>query len=113
MTRRALDQMVADIAFARVNAIRQGRRTAVVLQAGGTYEIRSQDTTGTWTTLKTVVLVNEFPGIAFGGDVTNLEFSSRGLLMTAIAGDGFIKVFRSATRDSVFISPAGRVYRAF
>ena len=113
MTRRALDQLVSDIAFARLNAVQQGRRTTVGLQSGGTYVVRSLGTDDTWTTLKTVNLTNEYPGVAFGGDVTTLEFSSRGLLMTAIVGDGFIKISRAATRDSVFISPAGRVYRAF
>jgi prepilin-type N-terminal cleavage/methylation domain-containing protein len=112
-TRRALDQLVADISYARLLAVQQGKRTAVVIDDDGSYVINVSDNAGGWVTLKAVELNDEYEGVAVEGDLAALEFSSRGLLMTELASDGFIKIVRNGVRDSVFVSPAGRVYRAF
>ncbi len=112
-TRRALDQLVADIAYSRLMAVQQGRRTAVVIQDDGTYSIRALDESGSWVTVKTVDLRAEYPGVTVGGGLMNLEFTSRGMLNGTSSSDGFVKVSRASVRDSVFVSPAGRVYRAY
>lgn len=112
-TRRALDRLVGDIAYSRLIAVEQGRRTAIVIQDDGSYTIQALDESGTWVTLKTVALRNEFPGVSVGGGLMNIEFTSRGMLNGTSANDGFIKVSRASVRDSVFVSPAGRVYRAY
>jgi prepilin-type N-terminal cleavage/methylation domain-containing protein len=110
-THGALDRIVGDVAYARVYAIRQGRRTAIQMTSDGTYRIDTMSTGGTWAPIRIVRLRDNFEGVTVTG-VTNLEFSSRGLLMNQVS-DGYVKVNRAATRDSIFISPAGRVYRAF
>jgi prepilin-type N-terminal cleavage/methylation domain-containing protein len=112
-TRRALDRVVADVSYARVLSVQQGRRVRVNLLTDGTYVISSLDDGGNWIPLRTVDLEAEYPAISLTGGVTELEFSSRGLLNSTATSDGFIKVVRNTVRDSVFVSPAGRVYRAF
>ena len=112
-TRRALDRLVMDISYARVLSVQQSRRTNVAIEADGSYSISAMQDDGSWTTLRAVDLAAEYPGIAISGGLTDLQFTSRGTLDTAAAVDGFVKVSRGALRDSIFVSPAGRVYRAF
>ncbi len=110
-TKRALDQVVSDIGFARLMAIQQGRQVAVAVESGGTYRIDTLSADGAWGTLKTVDLGQEFIGASFIGEVT-LQFSSRGLLMNS-ASNGFVRIELNNARDSIFVSPAGRLYRDY
>ena len=112
-TRRALDRLVVDISYARVLSVQQSRRTNVAIGGDGSYTISAMQDDGSWTTLRAVDLADDYPGIAVSGGLTNLQFTSRGTLETADAVDGFVIVSRGALRDSIFVSPAGRVYRAF
>ena len=110
-TRGALDHLVADIGFARLLAVQQGRRVRVAVNANSTYSVDTMSIAGSWGPLKSVNIDLDYKGVAFTGSTT-LEFSSRGLLSNQ-ASDGYVKVMRNDARDSLFVSPAGRVYRAF
>lgn len=112
-TRRALDEVAADVMYARVLAIREGRPTQITFTSGsGVYQIRS-DPAGTNQLVKQVNLANEYLGAQFpSGGMANLSFNSRGLL-TGATSDQYLKVIRGNTRDSAFISPVGRVYRDY
>lgn len=111
-TRRALDYLVADVGHARLLAIQQGRRVAVNVSGTASYSIDTLSSAGTWGALKAVDLGSEYRGIAFSGSATSLVFNSRGMLVGQDA-DAFIRVSRNSVRDSIFISPAGRVYRGY
>lgn len=111
-TRRALDQLVADLSYARLLAVEEGRRFGVRLQSDGSYTIESLSTGGSWTPVHNVRLRDEFDGVSLEGDVSMIEFSSRGL-MTSLTGDSYVRLTVNGSRDSIFLSPAGRVYRDF
>jgi Tfp pilus assembly protein FimT len=111
-TRRALDRVVSDVTYARILATQQGRRTAVTLAGDGTYTIDTLTAEGAWAPVRTVRLRDDFGGVTLSGGLVTLEFSSRGIL-TNQAEDGFIKIHRNGARDSVFVSPAGRMYRGY
>jgi prepilin-type N-terminal cleavage/methylation domain-containing protein len=111
-TQRALDRLVGDLAFARIHAVQQGRRTAVRFLENGSYSVDTLSAAGTWGAVRTVRLRDDFRGVAFAESPAPLEFSSRGLLQNQ-TGERFVKITRNALRDSIYVSPAGRVYRAF
>jgi type II secretion system protein H len=111
-TRRALDQLTADFGVARMHAVERARPTRIVMQTDGSYTIQAQSADGTWATIRSVRLRDNFPGVSLSAASTVVQFSSRGLV-TNLSGDGLIRVTRNSVRDSLFISPAGRVYRAF
>jgi len=108
-TRGALDQLVGDVGYARILAIQQGRRTRVTVSSGATYSVDTISNGGAWGSLRSVNLDLDYQGVAFTTPIT-LEFSSRGLL-TNQATDGYIKIMKNEAKDSIFVSPAGRIYR--
>lgn len=110
-TQSAMNRIVADVSYARLLATQQGRRTAIRFSTDGTYTLDTLTTSGTWSTARTVVPDEDLNGVVLSGGASALEFSSRGLI-TNHSGEVFLKVTRNEARDSVFISPAGRVYRA-
>jgi hypothetical protein len=92
-------------------AVKQGRHVAVAVGNGSTYSVDTVSASGAWGTLKTVDLGLEFTGAAFV-DAKTLEFSSRGLLMHT-PSNGFIRIELNNARDSIFVSPTGRLYRDY
>lgn len=111
-SQRALDRLVVDVSYARMMAVEDGRKSAIRVQADGTYTIETLAPGGAWTPIRTVRLGDDYPGIVLSGTVSALEFSSRGLVEN-LAGEAYIKVSVHGARDSVFVSPAGRAYRDF
>lgn len=111
-TRRALDQLVSDVAYVRMLAVEQGHRTAIRLGTDGVYRLETSDEDGTWKTVRRVDLQANHPHVEFAGGAASLEFSSRGLI-TNLAADSHLKLRRGSARDSAYVSPAGRVYRDF
>lgn len=111
-TQQALNQVVTDVARARLMAVEDGRKAALVFQTDGTYYLQTQATDGTWSTVQTVRLRDDFTGVSIQGDMSSLEFSTRGMV-TNLAGDAYLRILSNGARDSVFVSPAGRAYRAF
>jgi Tfp pilus assembly protein FimT len=110
-TKRALDQLVVDIGHARLMAVQQGRQVAVEVGSDGTYRVDTLSADGAWGTLKTVDLGQEYIGASFLDEVT-LQFSSRGLLMNS-SSNGLVRIELNEVRDSIFVSPAGRLYRDY
>lgn len=108
----ALDRLVADVSYARMMAVEDGRKSAIRVQADGTYTLETFTSSGSWAPIRTVRLADDYPGIVLSGTVSALEFSSRGLVEN-LAGEAYIKVSVNGARDSVFVSPAGRAYRDF
>ena len=111
-TKRALDRVVADVARARLMAVEDGQKSALRFGTNGTYWIETQSTSGVWSTVQTIRLRDDYRDVTIEGDVDGLEFSSRGLV-TNLTGDAFLRVLSNGARDSVYVSPAGRAYRAF
>ncbi|MEX2582605.1 MAG: GspH/FimT family pseudopilin [Gemmatimonadota bacterium] len=111
-TRRALDRLVADVSFARALAVERGTSAAVRLDSGGIYRVETLNADGSWAAVRTVSLQGDYPGVEFVGETTALEFSSRGII-TNLGNDSYLKIGRESVRDSIFVSPAGRVYREF
>lgn len=110
-TRRALDRVVGDVTYARMQAVQQGRRTAVNFQSDGSYTIDALATDGNWSTIRTIRLRDDYGGVTVSG-ATTLEFDSRGLLGNH-SSEAFVVVGRNAIQDTVFISTVGRLYRGF
>ena len=112
-TRRSLDVVAGDVAFARLQAVQNGQRVWMRFNPNGSYDVARLNAAGDTTVIKQVNLRSDYPAITLSG-VSRLEFSSRGLVTTT-SGDAeaFIKVAGASHRDSIFVSPAGRVYRAY
>ena len=110
--RRALDRVANDIAYARVAAIREGRRATVNFGAVGstTYTIELQ---GRAAAVRTVRLGQDYPGVQVTPPTAarTLVFDSRGLLVST--DPGAITVRAGGQADSALITTAGRVYRDF
>jgi type IV fimbrial biogenesis protein FimT len=110
-TQSAMNRIVSDVTYARLLATQQGRRTAIRFSSDGTYTLDTLTTAGAWTTARRVEADEDLNGVVLTGGATALEFSSRGLV-TNHSSEVFLKVRRNGARDSIFVSPAGRVYRA-
>lgn len=109
-TERALDVVASDVALARLVAVREGRSSVVSFTSEG-YSIQVSRADGTQGTVKTVNLAGEYPGVGVDAD-GDISFSSRGLLLGG--GDqAFVRVENTHHRDSIFVSPAGRIYRGY
>jgi prepilin-type N-terminal cleavage/methylation domain-containing protein len=110
----ALDRVTADIAYARTLAVREGQRAVISFAGGGTtYQIDTISPGGGVGTIRQMDLADDFQGVRFASSsVSSLQFNSRGLLQN-LTNDGFVTVVRDGARDSVFVSPVGRVYRAY
>ena len=111
-TRGALDRVANDIAFARVAAIREGRRATIDFGGAGstTYTIELQ---GRAAPIRTVALGREYPGVTVSPPTATrtLVFDSRGLLLST--DPGAIVIRAAGLADSAHITTAGRVYRAY
>jgi prepilin-type N-terminal cleavage/methylation domain-containing protein len=108
--RGAADQLAADIAYTRLNAVRSGRTASLTL-AGTQYTIVVENTNGsTFQALRTVNLTTNYPGTAVtatGG--TRLAFDSRGLLRPN--GPSDITVSRGGRSQKLTVNAIGRVTR--
>lgn len=109
-TRGALDRIAADVAYARVAAVRSGQHSIVRFSGPSEYRIEirrdGQDA------LRQVGLAADYAGVVLLPPTETLEFNSRGLLVSN-PGTGYIVVALGGTRDSLMITPAGRLYRDF
>lgn len=110
--RRALDRLAGDVAFARMHAVQEGRRTAIHIDGDGIYTIDTMSTGGTWGTVRTVDLRSEVPGLTLSQGDQRFEFDSRGILID-MGESAVVAMKRGVYGDSMFISPAGRTYRDF
>lgn len=106
--RSALDQLAADVAFARMAAVRSGERS--VVRFSGASEYRVEHSLEGQAAVRATGLSQDYAGVVLLPPSGTLEFNSRGLLVSD-PGDGYIVVSLEGTRDSVLITPAGRLYR--
>jgi len=109
----AASQLAADIAYARMMAVREGHTAVLTLTDATTYTITVENTDGTlFRTLRTERLANSFPGTTLAGDggVGRVAFDSRGILKSATSTTG-ITVTRGDRSQRLAITLTGRVTR--
>lgn len=108
-TRRTLDRLAGDLQMARMLAVRSGDR-AVVEVSGDVYRIWME---GAGDTLRTVRLGSDLAGVRLEGPTADgrLVFNSRGLLLTP--GSGRLVARLGTVADTLNITAAGRMYRAY
>lgn len=116
-TRRALDLIAMDLAYARLVAVERSQRTWLRVQANGNYTVDTLAANGIDPVpVKRVNLSNDIIGLTVAeGSATQFEFSSRGMVVNygSETFGGVLKLTAGVARDSLFVSPAGRVYRAY
>lgn len=110
-TRRALDRLTGDIAMARMLAVRSGNRAVVQVNAPDSYLIWVEGTPTD--TVRRVSLTGDYPGVALQAPTADgrLVFNSRGLLLTP--GTGVLTARLGGATDTLRITAAGRIYRAY
>lgn len=110
-TRRALDRVAGDVAMARMLAIRSGNRAVVEVTGADSYRIWVEGSPAD--TVRRVSLASDYAGIALQAPTANgrLVFNSRGLLLTP--GTGVLTARVGGLTDTLRITAAGRVYRAY
>jgi prepilin-type N-terminal cleavage/methylation domain-containing protein len=109
-SRRAVDRVAADVSYARMHAVRTGRRTVLRPEANGRYTIATIADAGDTVVVKTVDLRRDFGGVAFANPSVRLHFSSRGLVSNS-STDQTITIVTPAGDRSLLVTPAGRVFR--
>lgn len=115
-TRRALDRIAMDISYARLTAVQRSQRTWLRISPDGSYSVDTLSANGDPIPMKTVDLSGDIVGLTVvAGSATEFEFSSRGLVVNygSESEGGVLRVVAGAARDSLFVSPTGRVYRAY
>ena len=110
-TRRALDRLTGDIAMTRMLAVRSGDRA--VLEVSGTNRYRIWVEGVPVDTMKDVSLAEDYAGVQVQAPTPDgrLVFNGRGLLVTP--GTGLMVARFGALADTLKITAAGRVYRAY
>lgn len=115
--RRALDRITTDLSYARLAAVQRSQRTWLRVASDGSYTVDTLALNGVdRVPMKTVNLSSDIVGLTVvSGSATEFEFSSRGLVRNygSESNDGVLRVVAGEARDSLFVSPAGRVYRAY
>lgn len=116
-TRRALDLIAMDLSYARLVAVERSQRTWLRVQPNGNYTVDTLATNGIDPVpVKRVNLSNDIIGLTVvPGSATQFEFSSRGMVVNygSETSGGVLKLTAGVARDSLFVSPSGRVYRAY
>lgn len=110
-TRRALDRVASDIAYARMVAVRARTPAAITFSSGTAYTIVLQ--TSPVKVIRSVSLRGEYAGVTVTPPVTSgsLVFDARGLLTTTNYGPIITRSIHSA--DTAVITPTGRIYRDY
>ena len=111
----ALGQVVADVGFTRMAAIRSGNVAKMTLNSTGTeYTVGVRDETGAYRTVKTVKISMSYPGVTVTPVSDSLVFDGRGLRRSSSSNSTLYvsqTVGSVTTRDSIVISPIGKVNR--
>ncbi|HEX2208600.1 MAG TPA: GspH/FimT family pseudopilin [Longimicrobium sp.] len=108
-SRSALSQVMADLALARTQAVREGRTVSLRVTGSGTYQVTVDNGTAILRTLKTVDVSGSQRNVTVTPSDAIVSFDTRGMLRTGSAGR--LIVTRGGMSDSVSISAVGRVYR--
>lgn len=110
-TRRALDRLTGDILMTRMLAVRSGDRA--VLEVSGTDTYRVWVEGAVVDTMRVVSLAQDYAGVAIQAPTADgrLVFNGRGLLVDP--GTGLLIARHGSGADTVKITAAGRIYRAY
>lgn len=108
-TRGAIDQVSADIAYARVLAVREGYPVSLRITSATRYVVTVDRPTVD--TVKRVELARDYAGLALGPSTGTLTFGPRGFLRTS--GLDKITATRGGAADSVRVMATGRPYRDY
>lgn len=108
-TRSAIDRVAADLAFARMLAVREGRTVSFLVGSGSRYTLVVRRAAGA-DTVKRVTLAQDYPSVRLSATASELSFNSRGLLQNA-AGTQVIRAHVGGSADSVRVLPIGQTYR--
>lgn len=111
----ALNQIVADVGFAQMSAVRNGAEAQIKFNATGTgYTVVVRNDLGVLTTVKTVPLTRDYPGLTVRPLNDSLVFDSRGLRRNGTANQS-ISVWMTTpsgtVSDTILITPLGKVNR--
>ncbi|HEX2187858.1 MAG TPA: GspH/FimT family pseudopilin [Longimicrobiaceae bacterium] len=109
----AISRLGADMAYARILAVRWGRPTSLRFSASGTEYTVTVDTAGTaspnFRVVKRVSIDRDFAGISLSPPAAQVSFTPRGMVT---AGEGTFTAGHGAVADSLLLFPTGRTYRA-
>lgn len=110
-TRRALDRITGDILMTRMLAVRSGQAAVLEMTGPSTYRIWVDGDPAD--TVKTVSLSSDYAGVTVQPPTADgrLTFNGRGLLVDPGTGQMIARLGRGA--DTLKITAAGRVYRAY
>jgi type IV fimbrial biogenesis protein FimT len=110
-TKRALDRLTADIALARMLAVRSGNRAVVEVTTPDSYRIWVEGTPAD--TVRSVSLTSDYAGVVLNASMPGgrLVFNSRGLLLTS--GTSILTARHGTATDTLRITAAGRIYRVY
>jgi len=109
--RGAADQLATDIAYTRLNAVRNGR-TASLTVNGTQYTIAVENEDGTtFKSLRTVDLASTYSGttVTVTGGNGRIAFDSRGMLRANSASE--FAVIRGDRRQRLTVNAIGKVFR--
>lgn len=110
-TRRVLDRLTGDIAMTRMLAVRSGDRAVLDVSGGDSYRVWVEGVPVD--TVRVVPLAIDYAGVRLQGPTGDgrLVFDGRGLLITP--GNGLVIARLGERADTLKITAAGRVYRAY
>ena len=112
-TQSAASRLSADLAYARILAVRWGRPTSVRFSATGTEYRVTVDTAGlasaNFVEVKTVRVSGEYAGVHLAFPAARVSFNSRGMVS---AGHGTFTATSGSVTDSLQLYPTGRTYLA-
>lgn len=110
--RGAADQLVSDVAYTRLNAVRNGRTASLTISGGNSYSMVVENTDGsTFRTLRTVNVASSYPGTTLAGESGNgrIAFDSRGMLRSNSTSG--VTVSRGGRSQRLLVNAVGRVIR--
>ena len=106
--RGAANQVIADLQYARVQAVRQGQTVSLRIENATRYSITVDDANGNVVrTVKTMNMAQNYRDAALDPATGRIGFDSRGMLRTPLNG---VTVARGNVRRKVNVSTVGRIY---
>lgn len=106
--RGAANQVAADLQYARVQAVRQGRTVSLRIDTDKRYRVTVDNTDGTaLRTLKTTDLSLSYRDAVLDPAAGRIGFDSRGMRRTDLEG---VTIIRGDVRRTVNVSTVGRIY---
>lgn len=106
----AANELAGDLAYARIQAVRQGATVSLRIDDADTYRVTVDDANGNVVrTLRTVNLQNIYRGVALTPTTGRVAFDSRGVLRPAVSTVNQIVLTRGDVRKRVTVIGVGRI----